>query len=36
MLPGILYPISACAFEGYEIHMGETTWIKEGKEKELE
>ena len=21
---------------GYEIHMGETTWIKEGKEKELE
>ena len=21
MLPGILYPISACAFEGYEIHM---------------
>ena len=24
MLPGILYPISACAFEGYEIHMGDT------------
>lgn len=33
MLPGILYPISSCAFEGYEIHMGQTTWIKEGKEK---
>ena len=29
-------PLKNVEFTGYEIHMGETTWIKEGKEKELE
>ena len=33
---GVLEPLNGLRYEGYEIHMGETTWIKEGKEKELE
>ena len=33
---GIFAGLTGYEFTGYEIHMGQTTWIKEGKEKELE